>query len=157
MFLSDFLLFRTIYLWFTANLKIYSLTKSVFRLNFFVTYFAWNRYFLIFEWFQTIYQHTKVQETVIRAKHFTTKWKVLIKMAQGIRKNNDTILWLPLHKKMKFSIKDLFGKCDQIRSKLWIWSYLLKKSLKDFLCYVPNREGINYNRIPLKVFCEIFR
>ena len=26
-------------------------------------------------------------------------------MAQGIRKNNDTILWLPLHKKMKFSIK----------------------------------------------------
>ena len=31
--------------------------------------------------------------------------------------------------KMKFSIKDLFSKCDQIRRKLRIWSYLLKKSL----------------------------
>ena len=32
-----------------------------------------------------------------------------------------------LHKKLKFSIKDFFSKCDQIRSKL-IWSHLLKKS-----------------------------
>ena len=32
--------------------------------------------------------------------------------------------------KMKFSIKDFFSKCYQIRSKLRIWSYLLKKSLK---------------------------
>ena len=31
--------------------------------------------------------------------------------------------------KMKFSIKDFFSKCDQIRRKLRIWSYLLKKSL----------------------------
>ena len=30
--------------------------------------------------------------------------------------------------KMKFSIKDFFSKCDQIRRKLRIWSYLLKKS-----------------------------
>ena len=30
---------------------------------------------------------------------------------------------------MKFSIKDLFSKCDQIRSFLRIWSRLLKKSL----------------------------
>ena len=34
-----------------------------------------------------------------------------------------------LHKKMKFSIKDFFSKCDQIRRKLRIWSHLLKKSL----------------------------
>ena len=27
---------------------------------------------------------------------------------------------------MKFSIKDFFSKCDQIRSQLWIWSHLLK-------------------------------
>ena len=33
--------------------------------------------------------------------------------------------------KMKFSIKDLFSKCDQIRSKLWIWSHLMKKSLME--------------------------
>ena len=30
--------------------------------------------------------------------------------------------------KMKFSIKDFFSKCFQIRRKLQIWSYLLKKS-----------------------------
>ena len=28
--------------------------------------------------------------------------------------------------KMKFSIKDFFSKCDQIRRKLRIWSHLLK-------------------------------
>ena len=31
--------------------------------------------------------------------------------------------------KMKFSIKNFVIKCDQIRSFLWIWSHLLKKSL----------------------------
>ena len=40
--------------------------------------------------------------------------------------------------KMKFSIKDLFSKCDQIRSFLRIWSHLLKKSLIEnfFFCAV---------------------
>ena len=33
--------------------------------------------------------------------------------------------------KMKFSIKDFSGKCDQIRSFLQIWSHLLKKSLME--------------------------
>ena len=33
--------------------------------------------------------------------------------------------------KMKFSIKDLFSKCDQIRIFLWIWSHLLEKSLME--------------------------
>ena len=32
---------------------------------------------------------------------------------------------------MKFSMKDLFSKCDQIRSFLRIWSHLLKKSLME--------------------------
>ena len=32
---------------------------------------------------------------------------------------------------MKFSIKDLFSKCDQIRKILRIWSHLLKKSLME--------------------------
>ena len=31
--------------------------------------------------------------------------------------------------KIKFSIKDISSKCDQIRGKLRIWSPLLKKSL----------------------------
>ena len=33
--------------------------------------------------------------------------------------------------KMKFSIKDFFPKCGQIRRKLRIWSHLLKKSLME--------------------------
>ena len=33
--------------------------------------------------------------------------------------------------KMKFSIKGFFSKCDQIRSKLRIWSHLLQKSLTE--------------------------
>ena len=32
--------------------------------------------------------------------------------------------------KIKFSVKDFFSKCDQIRRKLLIWSHLLKKYLK---------------------------
>ena len=33
--------------------------------------------------------------------------------------------------KMKFSIQDIFSKCDQICRKLRIWSHLLKKSLTE--------------------------
>ena len=33
--------------------------------------------------------------------------------------------------KMKFSVKDLFSKRDQIHSNLRIWSHLLKKSLME--------------------------
>ena len=41
---------------------------------------------------------------------------------------------------MKFSIKDFFSKCDEIRRKLRIWSHLLKKSLIEkfiFCAVVP--------------------
>ena len=42
---------------------------------------------------------------------------------------------------MKFSIKDFFGKCDQIRSFLRIWSHLLKKSLmENFIFCAVKRE-----------------
>ena len=37
---------------------------------------------------------------------------------------------------MKFSIKDFFSKCDQTRSKMRIWSHLLKKYLmENFIFY----------------------
>ena len=48
------------------------------------------------------------------------------------------ILWKHVTaQKLKFSIKDFYSKCDQIRRKLWICSHLLKKSLMKnfiFLC-----------------------
>ena len=37
--------------------------------------------------------------------------------------------------KMKFSTKDFFSKCDQIRRKLQIWSRLLKKSLMEHFIF----------------------
>ena len=42
--------------------------------------------------------------------------------------------------KRKSFIKDFFSKCDQIRSKLRIWSHLLKKSLMEnfIFCTVYN-------------------
>ena len=38
--------------------------------------------------------------------------------------------------KMKFSIRDFFSKCDQIRNFLRIWSHLLKKYLMEKLLWV---------------------
>ena len=49
---------------------------------------------------------------------------------------NCTILYSFIQKKMKFSIKDFFSKCDQIRSFLRIWSHLLKKFLRKTTFFV---------------------
>ena len=37
--------------------------------------------------------------------------------------------------KLKFSIKDFFSKCGQVRSYLRIWSHLPKKSLMENFIY----------------------
>ena len=50
--------------------------------------------------------------------------------------------------KMKFSIKDFFSKCDQIRSLL-IWSHLLKKSLIEnfvFCAVIMKASNCHYQR-----------
>ena len=39
---------------------------------------------------------------------------------------------------MNFSIKDFFGKYDQIRRKLRIWSHLLKKFFMEKLMFLCN-------------------
>ena len=55
------------------------------------------------------------------------------------RRIQNLVKYLSHSAKMKFSIKDFFSKCDQIRSFLRIWSHLLKKSLMKnfiFLCSV---------------------
>ena len=38
--------------------------------------------------------------------------------------------------KMKLFIKYFFSKCNEIRSFFWIWSNLLKKSLRENFCAV---------------------
>ena len=63
---------------------------------------------------------------------------------KDMQQDSRTSLLLPhsnsLHsatQKQKFSIKDLFSKCGQIRRKLWIWSHLLKKSfMGNFIFWV---------------------
>ena len=57
---------------------------------------------------------------------------------------------------MKFSIKDFFSKCDQIRSFLRIWSHLLKKSFMEnfiFLCQYINKSTItnDYQEIQMVI------
>ena len=56
--------------------------------------------------------------------------------------------------KMKFSIKDFFIKCEQIRCKQPIWSHLLKKSLMEnfILCAVCAFSEI----AEIAVFCFLF-
>ena len=44
--------------------------------------------------------------------------------------------------KLKFSIKDFFSKCDQIRSLLRIWSHLLRKSLIENFIIVHGKSWI---------------
>ena len=42
--------------------------------------------------------------------------------------------------KIKFSIKDFFSKCDQIRKKLQFWSHLLKKSLMENVIFCATSD-----------------
>ena len=53
---------------------------------------------------------------------------------------------------MKFSIKDFFSKCDQIRSFQRIWSHFLKKSLMEnfifYAVYVRLQPGQNEASTP---------
>ena len=55
---------------------------------------------------------------------------------------------------MKFSIKDFFSKCDQIRSFLRVWSHLLKESLLEnfhFLCSVNVRMKQNKTELETNI------
>ena len=67
------------------------------------------------------------------------------------------------HKKMKFSIKAFFSKCNQIRSFLRIWSHLLKKSLMEnfIFCAVKTPGDTLWTYlitcIPLATFSELFQ
>ena len=44
--------------------------------------------------------------------------------------SHETSVWSTAQK-VKFSSKDFFSKCDQIRRKLQIWSYLIRHPLME--------------------------
>ena len=77
-------------------------------------------------------------------------------------------LWFSTTRKIKFSIKDFFSKCDQIRWKLRIWSHLLKKYLiENFIfCAVKHYRqsqfllgnsqiAMNLNETPIKYWKHV--
>ena len=57
--------------------------------------------------------------------------------------------------KIKFSIKNFLSKCDQIRSFLWIWSHLLKKSLMENFIFCAVYGILNVSLYCLQVLLEI--
>ena len=57
--------------------------------------------------------------------------------------------------KMKFSIKDIFSKCDQIRRKLWIWLHLLDKSLmENFIFCAVTAYSFRFSRLFYMIFSK---
>ena len=52
---------------------------------------------------------------------------------------------------MKFSIKDFFSKCDQIRSFLRIWSHLLKKYLMENFIFCTKSSKSSMYRVVIMV------
>ena len=58
-----------------------------------------------------------------------------------------------MHKKMNFSVKNFFGKCEHIRIKLRICSHLLNKSfMENFVFCVVNIIG--FTTESSKFFCK---
>ena len=49
--------------------------------------------------------------------------------------------------KMKFSIKDFLGKCDQIRRKLLIWSHLLNKSSMENFIFCAGSFQVDFKKV----------
>ena len=76
-----------------------------------------------------------------RVQHFLLFWQlILLVVALTIYRNQMHVA--DTAQKMKFFIKDFFSKCDQIRSFLWIWSHLLKKSLMKSFMFCALRKQL---------------
>ena len=59
--------------------------------------------------------------------------------------------------KMKFFIKHVFSKCDQIRRKLWMWPHLLKKFLMENFIFCVAKGVENLWNHSFSTFAKIFR
>ena len=75
-------------------------------------------------------------------RDYLGKWIVLYREVSYMHLKMLEVSWLKViltAQKLTFFIKSFFSKFDQIRSFLWIWSHLLKKSLMEnfIFCAVP--------------------
>ena len=99
--------------------SVFLLDKKIQQhLNLFTNLFSHkSRYTLIYWRFCSINFAASIESGLIKVPDDKTFWF--------------SLACFPLHEKIKFPIKEFFSKCDQIGRKLQIWSYLLKKSLKE--------------------------
>ena len=71
------------------------------------------------------------------------------------------IFHLRTAQKLKFSIKDFFSKCDQIRTKLWICSHLLKKSLMESFIFcavmIPRKSQVCFSLVSDNFLWSVFQ
>ena len=117
--------------------------------GFFWSYFKWGETWIlwyntgvkVYLWYNTgealviLNMLQRVQVTVsgklYRKANPFSNYDVILRCLELCTKlwtSRPQLITLALHKKWKFFIKDIFGKCDQIRIFLWSWSHLLKKS-----------------------------
>ena len=76
-----------------------------------------------------------ILQYLLKHRNQLERWHKMSQQSQPLSSPSNTTA-----QKMKFSFKDFFSKCEQIRNKLQIWSHLVKKSLmKNFIflavCY----------------------
>ena len=77
-------------------------------------------------WLKAVLEQSKTETLVMKKTSF------VVENFKGPVYFLSQLLFIHCTKKRNFPlIKDLFSKCDQIRSFLWIWSHLLKKSLME--------------------------
>ena len=56
---------------------------------------------------------------------------------------------------MKFTIKDFFGKCDQIRCFRQVWSHLLEKSLMKTFITCTVKSGMRFLEPGIEIMTDI--
>ena len=107
-----------------------------------------QRFFCEFLWkvFQHFYRwltsHCSCYLNLLHSQKIRTFSTTIFVVTYKSFAKNHFLSWVDICKyapqKLKFSMKDLFSKSDQIRRKLRSWSHLLKKSLIEnfFFCSV---------------------
>ena len=109
-----------------------------------------------YPWFLCDTEASYVTSCFIRGVRFYTTHIVDVSNNCHISPHNSYV-WVIAAQKMKFSVKDFFSKCDQIRGLLRIWSHLLKISLmENFIFCSVNKILIALKCPALVKFCNFF-
>ena len=138
-------------IWLTVQLQFSTITFYINKLA--MTFFRTSDVKEIIFYQQNVFSGSKYLSRVEILSHSVGKFRMINAfLLQPIRvfENNHT----HTAQKIRFSIKDYFSKCDQIRSFMWICSHLQKKSLTGnfIFCAVPTWYNISNSNLSLLVF-----